>query len=73
MAFSNTSRNLPTFKDNYYFSNVCYFAVIFYFYLDQVPCLLPRYSSMNCKPSDCGQLYNTGVSLGSGTIKDTNE
>merc|ERR1712094_101191 len=26
------------------------------------------YGSMNCKPSDCGQLYNTGVSLGSGTV-----
>ena len=26
------------------------------------------YSSMNCKPSDCGQAYNTCVSLGSGTI-----
>jgi solute carrier family 25 phosphate transporter 3 len=26
------------------------------------------YSSMNCKASDCGQAYNTCVSLGSGTI-----
>jgi solute carrier family 25 phosphate transporter 3 len=26
------------------------------------------YSSMNSKPTDCGQLYNTCVSLGSGTI-----
>merc|ERR1719359_1760046 len=26
------------------------------------------YESMKCKPSDCGQLYNTSVSLGSGTI-----
>jgi len=26
------------------------------------------YASMNCKPSDCGQAYNTCVSLGSGTI-----
>jgi solute carrier family 25 phosphate transporter 3 len=26
------------------------------------------YSSMNSSPKDCGQLYNTGVSLGSGTI-----
>jgi len=26
------------------------------------------YSSMNCKPGDCGKLYQTSVSLGSGTI-----
>jgi len=26
------------------------------------------YASMNCKPSDCSQLYTTAVSLGSGTI-----
>merc|ERR1712100_65728 len=26
------------------------------------------YASMNCKPGDCSKLYQTSVSLGSGTI-----